>query len=77
MKTIKLNEAQMNRLFEYTSSLGGDSPSTVQEFPGSTVSATANIDDSNGEVTYGSPKTMDKVQHDFTNQSFMDGHHKW
>ena len=77
MKKIKLNESQLHRLLEYTSSLGGDSPSTVQEFPGSTVSATATIDDANGEVTYGEPKTMDKVQKDLTNQSFMDGHHKW
>lgn len=77
MKTIKLNESQLKRLMEYTSSLGGDAPSTVQEFPGSTVSATANIDDTNGDVTYGTPKTTDKVQNDLTNQSFMDGHHKW
>lgn len=77
MKTIKLNEKQLYRLFEFNTSLGSDTPSTVEEYPGSTVSATANIKDTDGNVTYGKPKTMDKVQDDLTNQSFMDGHRKW
>jgi len=79
MRLIKLTENQMEKLFlyEYSSTIGSDTPNTVQEFPGSTVSATANIDDTNGDVTYGKPKTTDKVQHDLTNQSFMDGHRKW
>ena len=77
MKIIKLNESQLQRLLEINTTLGSDSPSTVQEYPGSMVSATANIKDTDGNTTYGKPKTMDKVQRDFTNQSFMDGHHKW
>lgn len=77
MKIIKLNESQLYRLLEFNSTLGTDSPTEVQEYPGSTVSATANIKDTDGNTTYGKPKTMDKVQRDLSNQSFMDGHHKW
>lgn len=77
MKKIKLKESQFNRLIEINTTLGSDNPSTVQEYPSSTVSATANIIDTDGNYTYGKPKTMDKVQRDLSSQSFMDGRRKW
>lgn len=76
MKTIKLNENQFNRLMELNTTLGSSSPSTVKNISGE-VSATAVIDDTNGNKTYGKPKTMDKVQKSLTNQGFLDGKRKW
>lgn len=51
---IRITEAQFNRLIEATSAPNlnnGD----VLEFPGSTVSPTTNIEDSEGEYKYGRP----------------------
>jgi len=76
MKTIKLLESQATRLFELTT-IGDNSPNNIKEYPESTVSATANVKDTDGNTTFGKPKTTDKVQRDLSNQSFMDGHHKW
>ena len=77
MKTIRLLESQANRLFELTT-IGDDSPNNVQEYPDSTVSATANFADADGNTQYGKPKTTDKVQDDLTNMGFMGhGRYKW
>jgi len=76
MKTIKLLESQAHRLFELTT-IGSDSPNQIKEYPGSTVSQTCPIKNTSGEIENGDPTTMDDVQRDLTNQSFMDGHHKW
>jgi len=76
MKTIKLLESQATRLFELTT-IGDDTPNNIEEYPSATVAATANVQDTDGNVTFGKPKTTDKVQRDLSNQSFMDGHHKW
>lgn len=77
MKKIKITESQLHKIFELNISLGSDSPSEVQEYPGSTVSTTANYEDADGNVRYGKPKITDKIQNDITNQNFLDGHRKW
>lgn len=77
MKTIKINENQLKKLFELNTTLGSDNPSDVHEYQGSQVSPTCTIDDTNGDKTYGKPKTTDKVQKDLTNQNyFWSGHRK-
>lgn len=71
MKTIRINEAQFKRLLEIN---GSEAPSfeggDIKEFPGSEVSATENISDSEGNVKYGKPKTTDKVQNSLTTQNY-------
>lgn len=72
MKTIRINEAQFQRLLEIN---GTEAPSfeggDIKEFPGSEVSATTNISDVEGNPKYGKPKTTDKVQNDLTAQNYF------
>lgn len=77
MKTIKINENQLKKLFEINTTLGTDNPSDVKEYQGSQVSATVPVKDTNGDTTYGKPKTTDKVSDDLVNQNyFWSGHRK-
>lgn len=61
MKRIIITEEQLQMLSE-TPLIGGYGD--VKEYPGSEVSATSNVTDTNGEVEYGKPKMTDKVQDD-------------
>lgn len=66
MKTVTLNESQLFRLLEneVANFNGGD----IKEFPGSVVSTTANVTNTDGEETYGEPTDTDKVSNDMTAQ---------
>ena len=76
MKTIRLLESQAQRLFELTT-IGDDAPNNVQEYPGSTVSATANIQDTEGNPTFGHQPTADEVQRMETNPGLNRGRYYW
>lgn len=66
MRKIIITESQLHRLAE-TLLDGGNG--NIKEFPGSEVSATSNVSDTNGKPKFGKPKTTDKVQDDITNQN--------
>ena len=68
MKNIIITEAQFNRLFE-TSAPSFDNGDVV-EFPGSQISTTATVHDSDGEAKYGKMPTTDKVSKSMTPQNY-------
>ena len=71
MKIIKLNESQFQRIFEGQNGNipafnGGD----LKEYPGSEVSTTTNITNSNGELEYGEQPTTDDFADQLTPQNY-------
>lgn len=72
MKIIKLNESQFQRIFE--GNTNGNVPSfnggDIKEYPGSEVSTTSNITNSNGELEYGEQPTTDDFADQQTTQNY-------
>lgn len=72
MKIIKLQESQLQRLIESQgdsiapSFNGGD----MKEYPGSQVSTSTHITNSNGEKEYGEQPTTDKFANQQTTQNY-------
>lgn len=66
MKIIKIQESQLRKIVE-----GEINPSIVKEYPGSEVSTTTNVTDTNGEITFGEQPTTDDFANQQTPQSFF------
>lgn len=66
MKIIKIHESQLQKIVE-----NEINPSTVKEYPGSEVSTTSNVTDTNGEITFGEQPTTDDFANQQTPQSFF------
>lgn len=76
MKLIKLTESQFKTLLEANGVSapdfeGGD----LKEYPGSEVSATANVTNQDGELEYGKPTDMDKIQKTLAIQNYWANAH--
>jgi hypothetical protein len=72
MKIIKLNESQFQRIFEGNG--GGIIPSfnggDLKEYPGSEISTTSHITNSNGEMEYGEQPTTDDFADQMSTQNY-------
>lgn len=66
-----MNETQFHRLFEVSDAKAPDfNGGDVKEYPGATVSTTANVSTLDGEETYGKQPTTDKISKQLSNQNF-------
>ena len=75
MRTIILNEEQINRLFEANNYVPNFDGGDIKEFPSSTdVSSTANIHNSDGNLEYGEGPTTDDIANKLTPQQWGARH---
>lgn len=71
MKKIKINESQLNKIFEANGvSIPNVDNSDLKEFPGSEVNVTSNVLSPNGDLEYGNPTNTDKIQKTLTIQNY-------
>lgn len=75
MKRIIISENQFKRLMVLEANNDGAptfDDTDIKEYPGSEVSATANITDIDGDMKYGDPTPTDKVQRSISPQSWWN-----
>ena len=76
-KTVILTESQWDMLLNLLESDSGApdyDDGDIKEFPGSEVSTTAVVHDTDGDPKYGKAPTTDKVAGELTNQRWMQQH---
>ena len=68
---IKITEGQLQRLMLHESFDDiVDSDSTLKEYPGSEVSYTSNLSNSDGDLEHGDPKILDKFSDELPPQNY-------
>lgn len=76
-KKIIVNEAQFVKLIEANSpSAPNFDNGDIKEYPGSEVSTTANVSDTEGVPQYGKQPTSDEIQNTMAIQNFWANTHK-